>query len=441
LVYYGADGIAYELTNRLGGGGEGDIYTIKGDSNKVAKIFKKIDLQMSLKIRALSEAVQWSELIVKNAMLPLTTLFSDNTRSGECVGFVMNRLKCKELLLDVYNQPENRISIYNQACLAENICRLVDEIHKAGMVNGNHSIILGDFNPKNIFVDRRTGQVQLTDTDSFHVTVKYRNRVRELKCRALYKDLFFIPEILKACVSQNTSLENVQGETFTIYTDYFCMAYHVHKLLLGVEPYAGERVQSAIDSSDSVETAPSDAVLASAGNYVYTNVRSGYRIPSRFPDFSILTPQLQRLFRRAFQDGASDPKARPTAAEFAEALGEYISQLDYCHCNGWDHYLIHSYDKDYCEWCRVEHESGDRRVFFSQNVPYMTDQELLHSLELDLKKVFKAEIYYNLGIRSKKNDKIQARDYLLKAADMFRGDSQPGAIKRQDQIKEQLGKL
>ena len=172
MLYYGNDGKTYNTTKLIGKGGEGEVFDIVEDPDKVIKIFKKTSLEM-----ALTKDFQWSEFVSNNTMFPLAALYTNRACTGECVGYVMRRLKSQEMLLDVYNHPDNMISIYNQACIAMNISRLVKEIHYIGYSEGRYNVVIGDFNQKNIFVDRRTGNVQLTDADSFHVNVKYRGKL------------------------------------------------------------------------------------------------------------------------------------------------------------------------------------------------------------------------------------------------------------------------
>ena len=128
---------------------------------------------------------------------------------------------------------------------------------------------------------------------------------------------------------------------------------------------------------------------------------SVHDLPDRYPDFDVLTPTLQELFRRAFQYGASDPEVRPTAKEFSDALEDYIESLEYCECSGWDHYLRKDYNKPYCEWCRVEHEYGQKRNFYPKNIPYMNDNELEYCMKIDLSDHYKTLIRKELKKRQK----------------------------------------
>ena len=393
----------YILTNQIGEGGEGRIFEVMGNNNIVAKIFKNINNETILKIRFLSQ-FKFSDFIKRCVTLPTTALFADKNCLGDCIGYIMSKLTCNEMLLDIYNQPEDRISIYNQACLALNLSRLVDELHKSGYVNNHYSLLIGDFNPKNIFIDRKNGDIQISDSDSFHMRVIYNGQVRTLRCSVLWKDMFFVPELIKICRDQNVNLATAQGETFTVYTDYFFLAYHIHKLLLGVDPYG--RPKNIAQYSGSSVSAPPTNAMAIGGNYIYTNVIQGYQIPDRYPDFNILTPELQDLFKMAFQDGAANPKIRPTAKDFCNALEDYIESLEYCECNGWDHYLRKDYNKPYCEWCRVEHEYGQQRTFYPKNIPYMSNNELEYCLKINLSNDYKSLIQTELKKRLNINGKL-----------------------------------
>lgn len=389
----------YILTNKIGEGGEGYIFEVQGNSNIVAKIFKKINNETILKIKGLIN-FDFSDEIKKCVTFPITALYSNkNCLDKDCVGFIMNKLTCNEMLLDIYNQPNDRISIYRQACIAFYLSQLVDEIHQFGYINNHYSLLIGDFNPKNIFVDRRYGNIQITDSDSFHMRVVYKGQVMTLRCGVLWKDMFLVPELIKICRDQNANLTTAQGETFTVYTDYFFLAYHIHKLLLGVDPYGRPKTTKQYSGS-SVSVPPANA-MAIGGNYIYTNVLQGYQIPERYPDFNILTPELQNLFKRAFQDGANKPSSRPTAKEFSEALEKYIKSLEHCECNAWDHYLRKGYDKDYCEWCRVEHEYGRKRELYPKNIPFMSKAELEYCLKLNFPNYYKLLVKKELKRRKK----------------------------------------
>ena len=81
------------------------------------------------------------------------------------------------------------------------------------------------------------------------------------------------------------------------------------------------------------------------------------------------------------------------------------------------------------------------RQFYTKNVPFMTNTELIHCLDLELKDVFKGEICYNLGIRLINSDRVVSVSYLNRALKYFGNDMQPGVIKRRGQINKYLSMI
>ena len=76
------------------------------------------------------------------------------------------------------------------------------------------------------------------------------------------------------------------------------------------------------------------------------------RIPEYAPKYKILSSQLQKLFERAFVDGASDPSDRPDETEFYYALEEYRNTLHKKIGCREGHYMPSKYVGP-CEWCRI----------------------------------------------------------------------------------------
>ena len=237
---------------------------------------------------------------------------------------------------------------------------------------------MGDFNFKNIAVDRSNGNIKILDSDSFHLTFHKNGKPVVLPCTELHPN-FFPPEILKLQKSHNNAtfeqLHNNGYTTFTLYTDYYCLAYHIHMFLMGCPPFSRAGKAKDIATKNSVPALPNTNELEINGNYCYSNLRDGTMLPLYCPDFNIITPELQKLFIRAFQESANNPERRPTPEEFISALEPFIRELHYCNCNGWNHYLHKSWNKNYCEWCRI---SGYKKVIpdYIEDILLMSDTEL-----------------------------------------------------------------
>lgn len=157
MTYYGNNGQVYELGNEVDHGGEGNVYEISGNSGKVAKIFKERKLSRDLKVEALAK-LPWPEEVRKYLVLPDVALYEDPAQRI-LGGYVMENVDCSSTLADVYSET-HPLSIYKKSCVAENLCRAVIAVHSTG------NIVIGDFNSKNILVDRTSGKMRIIDVDS-----------------------------------------------------------------------------------------------------------------------------------------------------------------------------------------------------------------------------------------------------------------------------------
>jgi hypothetical protein len=73
------------------------------------------------------------------------------------------------------------------------------------------------------------------------------------------------------------------------------------------------------------------------------------------PSVDFLPDRIQRLFRRAFTDGARDPSARPSAAEWRSALQD----LKVRDCARGHQLPV---ETEQCPWCRIDDERASRKA-------------------------------------------------------------------------------
>lgn len=413
MIVYGGNGLIYQLGAKLqeGEGAEGYIYEVQANPDKVAKKFKRINKNLEDKIDALIH-LPWSADCRKYLVLPEVAIYEDFSRTI-FIGYLMEKIDASSKLIDVY-MDSHPLSIYQKVCVAENLCKAIKAVHE------QTGLVLGDFNAKNVMVSRETGDVKIIDVDSVHLTVNKISRGRRItrtfRCEALYPSLF-MPEIINKFIEQKVNvISSISGETFNRYTDYYCLAFHIHWLLLTVPPFGlVPKNELLVDS----KPAPPPRLLASKGMYAYTNLPNRYRTPDFFPSFDVISPQLQLLFIRAFVDGANDPSARPTATEFLDALEEYAGELQFNKCSGFDHFLRKGHHFLECEWCRVEREKHQKRELYLEEIEWMTNEQLYHLLNKFSK--YKCATYLELGRRYggihkrglKQNDRLAAKSYKL----------------------------
>jgi len=351
----GINGTAYIMdSTALGSGGEGSIY--RAFVTRVAKVYKPDimtqELENKLKIMINNPP---NESVLSQVAWPMDLIYDENKK---CVGFVMRELSVNAELGDVYKYPSTLpISFHQKINIAQNICVVISEVHKAGY-------IFGDFNPRNIGLDRDTGLVSFLDTDTYHVIdpdegITYRCNV----CAPGYA----APELLTKCsdyiVINPDARRNVYAQaplpTFTRETDNFALAIHIFKLLMnGYTPFGGIAEAASVSQSS---PGVGDAAVR-RDSYCF---KPGYKPQSAaIPPLDAFPQELEDLFARAFILGRNDPTQRPIASEWHSALSRYSKTLVTCPDNA-----LHQYDakNETCPYCEADKRFmeivSDRAIF------------------------------------------------------------------------------
>ena len=346
MIYTGRLGTNYRLDTRpLASGGEGNIYrVIGGTKKKVAKIYHddKLTQELENKLKYMVDYPPDSGVFNQVAW-PLDVLYDTN---NQFCGFVMPKLNVNAELREIYQYPSTSgLSVIQKATIAQNICAVISAVHNAGYV-------FGDFNPRNIGVDKSSGKVAFLDTDSYHVFNNSTNRHYRCKVCA---DGYAAPELLEVCANHAARYPNDSKQlyektplpTFTIETDNFALAIHIFKLLMnGFTPFGGI-----------IETVSSSLASPSMGNAAIRrneySFRPGYKplSPAVLP-LDVFPQEIADLFTRAFLViGKVNPKQRPTSVEWHQALSRYETTLVSCSRNN-----LHQYDKKNatCPLCEAD---------------------------------------------------------------------------------------
>ncbi len=354
-VYQGLNGKTYNTGTKLGEGGEGTVYEINGESDKVIKLYnpeklknrteraakeRKLKSMLGMKIQARVDGVL-------RLAWPLDILYE----RGKMVGFVMYKMSNMLKIYDIQrcwrgapNDPSTKavLAVYPKFTwkysvqFAYNLAWVVDYVH-------SHGIVIGDLNQNNIYADTSTGAVVLIDCDSFDI--------RDAKSGERFPCEVGLQEIL---APELQTVGQLAGN-FTEATDNFSLAVHIFRLLMrNANPFGG--VPSAGASSSAVTTAN---VHILNGDCPYIK-KCTLTVPGWAPDFSILPPSIQNLFRKTFEYTAVTAKSkinkRATAAEWRTVLAVFAAvgtnpNLTTCTRNPYHVYTSHN---TICPWCKCE---------------------------------------------------------------------------------------
>ncbi|MCG6133219.1 MAG: hypothetical protein MET45_00890 [Nostoc sp. LLA-1] len=324
-------GKSITLISELTASGEGTIW--RTDSNGyLAKIYKDPTLKRVQKLAVMIShspkdpnshlhhiSFAWPKSVLKNYQ-------------GDCVGFLMPEIKNSKELIDVYNpQRYKKLNLKVDwrflHITAQNIASIITALH-------THGYVLGDIKPQNILVNNRA-LPSIIDTDSF--------QVRNPKNGEIYRCPVGSPDYTPAELIGKDFSDIYQTEVH----DRFRLAVIIYQLLFGGErPFAGKWIGAG-------ET-PENNELIRRGLWLYSP-NTLFQAVERTIPLEIVHPEIQRCFLRCFNDGHQNPRLRPSAQEWLEALKVASNELSLCGRVD-SHYYSQTYGK--CYWCDRSTKSG-----------------------------------------------------------------------------------
>src|SRR5215471_14437994 len=323
---------------RLATGGQGEIFAVASPSGFVLKRYlpRTLDsdpaLARRLRVMAARRPAEWREAGSghMNLAWPSEVVLAD----GRFAGFLMPAVDTRQTVeLHRITNPTDRRTAAGPAAwtkgfdwrylvrTAANLAHATHVLHAAG-------VVIGDFNESNIRTWREA-RVTLLDCDSMQIRDPVSGEW--FFCR-VGRPEFTPPELVRADWASTVRHPS---------SDLFALAIHLYQLLLeGEHPFRG------VWRGDGEK--PAVSVLAGRGIWAHQN---GGPLAPRPAAISagLLPPAIAAMFRQAFEDGATDPRARPTAAQWHSALDGLAGQLRQCPANR-AHFSPLSHDA--CPWCR-----------------------------------------------------------------------------------------
>jgi DNA-binding helix-hairpin-helix protein with protein kinase domain len=312
----------------LGKGGEGTVYEVAGQPDRVAKVYHRpASAERAAKIEAMV-ALKSSRLL-SLAAWPLDLLRS---AQGQPIGLVMPMVDGHKDIHTLYSPRSRKVEFPSADWrflirAAANTARAFAAIHETGCV-------IGDVNHGGIRIsDKAT--VRLIDCDSFQVSAGGRKYLCEVGVPT------FTPPELQG--------KPFRGVVRTANHDNFGLAVMVfHLLFMGRHPFAG-RFLGRGDMS--IEQAIGEF------RFAYGAARASIQMepPPNVPPISIASQPVSLLFERAFSHAGTRDGVRPTGKDWIAALEGLEKQLKPCHANLSHHYFN---ALDHCPWCRLETATG-----------------------------------------------------------------------------------
>ena len=318
------DGKPIRVGNRVGKGGEGEVFLLTDDSKQALKFYTIPDLQAR---EAKVTAMLRLKLAERYGLVAFPAAVARD-RFGKFRGFLMRFAREHKPLFELY-APGARKQTFPQASYrflvrtAANTARSVAAVHDAGCV-------IGDINHSGFLISQNA-TVALIDADSFQLTDGFETH----RCLVGVPE-YTPPELL------GQSLTKVIR---TVDHDGFGLAVAIFQLLaMGRHPYVGAYSKGEM---------PLPRAIAEH-RFAYSLKRSvGMTPPPGASTLKDFTPQLASAFEAAFTAPSGRP--RPSALQWVSLLEDFEKSLQVCKSNGLHHYSTSAAE---CPWCRMEHRLG-----------------------------------------------------------------------------------
>ncbi|GAA4003660.1 TonB family protein [Sphingomonas humi] len=320
-VLFRFDGTQLALGDRLGRGGEGEVYALANDNARAVKVYSGNGARERQEKILAMVAARLSELTTL-AAFPIDPV---RKRNGEFAGFIMRKVSGHKPLFELYS-PGARKSSFPQANYpflvrtASNFSKAIGAVHASGCV-------IGDINPSGIFI-ADDARVTLIDADSFQLS----QGAKRFLCKVGVPD-YTPPEL------QSMSLD---GTVRTTNHDNFGLAIVVFQLLfMGRHPFSGSYSKGEMPIEKAIREF----------RFAYGKRPVGMVPPPGAPLFKHFPPALGGAFEAAFGPAAS----RPSAKDWIGLLDQLTRGLKGCRDNSLHHYWQGSPE---CPWCRMERTQG-----------------------------------------------------------------------------------
>ena len=318
------DGKLVRLGDRIGKGGEGEVFALADGSGRAIKIYSVADTAA----REDKIAAMVRLRLAEQSSLVAFPLAVARDRRGTFIGFIMTLVREHKPLFELYspgarkqNFPEASYRFLVRAAL--NTSRGVASVHKAGCV-------IGDINHSGVLISNKA-IAALIDADSFQVVDGNHRHF----CRVGVPE-YTPPEL------QGLNLGSVLRTTNH---DAFGLAIVIFQLLaMGRHPYVGAYAKGDM---------PLPRAIAEH-RFAYSRRRNvGMSPPPGVVTLDDFPAPMAQAFETAF--GPPQQAARPTAAQWVALLEEYERSLRVCQAEKLHHY---SSAAKSCPWCRMEGRLG-----------------------------------------------------------------------------------
>lgn len=331
------NGKEYTLGSRLGGGLEGNIFTVVETPSYVIKLINDHNMTRTQR-NDVYVHLKWLKDLgnknkeIKQCMTIPKALLDDH------LGYIM--LKASEHdSLKKYITPPNDSEKFDEWYKKEftfkkryqilvNLFDALRKIHLAGL-------IFTDLSPNNIMVHKKQNQIVFIDTDNTR-------RRTDLYNGVLGTPGYMAPEVYRKPSIDLATQYNVDPKILsncgrlTAESDIFSAAIIAFQMLTLQHPFIGDEIEEGTPEDE-------ERALEIKTDFIFkegTSNISSYGLTSKFEE--ITTKGIRDLFYKTFVIGKEQPSLRPTAEEFLEEFQKALDSIVVCEQCGFSR--LYSYE-------------------------------------------------------------------------------------------------
>lgn len=347
-------GQSYELTGRIGAGGQGTVYT-----TNYPNVLVKISRATTEEKRA-----SWENKIRALMRQPLEGLPIAHPQAlitQPQLGYVMELMdgltpitKLMEVATDALMSDEGLSGyvktggLLRRLKMLARLARVLAELHGRGLA-------YGDLSPENVFVSQSLEYAEVWLIDADNVASQSRDGQQ-----GVFTPDYGAPEILRGESGINTL------------TDSWSYAVMAYRILTLVHPLKGDVVLEG-------EPEREEAALRGELPWVDHPVDRSNALSIGLPREITLNAPLRALFERCFNAGLNNSGKRPSLSEWADAFEAATGHCDQCESCGSTFFYT---SKHICPFC--DHTQNTSHTLLLQEYRYMPPDLLREGLPEDV---------------------------------------------------------
>jgi len=312
----------YTVIKKIGAGGQGKVYTLKGDK-LAAKIF--LHNKSPTKREKLNHQIKFIKRLDLNNLAiakPLETL--EKPDFGYIMELMTGMVPLKTLMVPP-KEESSPIEWYTKTGGLQRRLRLLAQTASILAQLHGKGLVYADPSPDNIFISEEMteNEVHLIDTDN----LQYRSSV----INSIYTPSFGAPELVQGHSGVNTL------------TDVHAFAVIAFQTLTMVHPLMGDLITEG-------EPELEEQALEGRFPWIEHSQDDSNRSSLGIPRELVLSKQVKKLFTQTFEAGLNTPTKRPGMAAWAETLHHAADATLRCLECGYSYY----YTEPECPLCECK---------------------------------------------------------------------------------------